>query len=296
MGADVNQRTAALLILVQEHAPRRHGTPPDGSRLGIVDVAEGTGEALVLHVLRVGTLAALVADGQQLAGLAGGVQHLLCLGGIDCHGLLAHDVLARVQGVHGDEAVGAVGRADVHHVDGFVLQQLAVVGIHRRVGRAVVLLCFAGALLNDVAERDHLHTRYLPERRHMLAVSNSAASDNADPHGLFVSHRKNSLLIKIKFSMSGVPRAAPVAREWSASFYRIRRHFSMVFPAFFRQSAFSALCPKQNREFLAHCPLPPCLPAAACDRRTRRLQNAQKILAIVHKIRLYFLPGMWYTD
>ena len=194
MSTDVDQRTAALLVLVEEYAPGGNGSAAEGGSLGVVDVTEGAVHSLLLEVLRAHGLAGLVADGQLLAATLLGIQHLLGLDGIDGHGLLAHDVLACVQRVHGDEAVGAVGGADVNHLNGLVGQKILVVLVDLGVGGAVLGLGGLGALDDDVAEGDQLHVGELREGGHMLAVGDTAAADDTDLYDS-VSHRMILLLL-----------------------------------------------------------------------------------------------------
>ena len=118
MGADVDQGAAALLFRIEEHAPGGHGAAADGLGLGVVDIAQiAVFARRFFRYMAVRTEAVLIADGQLLAGALGRVQHLLGLGGVDGHGLFAHDVLAGFQRVHRDEGVLLVGGQHMHHVD-----------------------------------------------------------------------------------------------------------------------------------------------------------------------------------
>ena len=60
MGSDVDQRTAALLVFVEEYAPGRNGAATDSGCLCVVDVAERAGLALLL--------AAMSAKGTSIIG------------------------------------------------------------------------------------------------------------------------------------------------------------------------------------------------------------------------------------
>lgn len=139
MGADVDEGAAALLVLVEEHTPGRNGAPADGVGLGEIDVTERPGVHRFFHQQAVRTAAVLIPDGQLFAGLTGGVQHFLGVGGGLGHGLLAHHMLARLQRGHRDFTVGAVGGADMHHVDAAVLKQLPIVLVHLGPRRAKFL-------------------------------------------------------------------------------------------------------------------------------------------------------------
>ena len=180
MGTDVDQRTAALFVFVQEHAPGRNGTTTDRGCLCVVNVAEGTGESFALEELGIVSLAALVSDGELFAVALCSVEHLLRFHGVDCHRLLTHNVLTGIQCVHGDEAVRTVRGQDVYHIDGLVLKQLFIIRIHRRIRCTVVVLCTNGSFLDQVAERHHFHIGELFQRWHMLAVCDTAAADDAD--------------------------------------------------------------------------------------------------------------------
>ena len=192
---DVNEGTAALLVFVEEHAPGGNGSSADGGCLCVIDVAEHAVFGFLLHVDRVGAEAALIPDGKQFTAALLRVQHFLRLGGVDCHRLFAHDVLSGVQRIHRDETVRAVGRQDMHDLDLRVGKQFLIVGVHLGFGRSVFFRRLFGSLPEDVAEGDHLHTFHLFQRRHVLAVCDAAASDDADLHrSLF--HESSPFLIE----------------------------------------------------------------------------------------------------
>ena len=77
----------------------------------------------------------------------------------------------------------------MHDLDALILEQLLVVGVDLGVRGAVVRGCLDGALLDDVAERDHLHLGDLAQRGHVLVVGDAAAADDADAN---LSHVKTS--------------------------------------------------------------------------------------------------------
>lgn len=95
--------------------------------------------------------------------------------------------LARLERGYRDFAVRAVGRQNEHRVDTFVLQQLAVIGIYLILGFAVIGAGFNRPFLDQIAERDHLRRGISLFRRHVLAVGDTAAADNADPYFVHVS-------------------------------------------------------------------------------------------------------------
>ena len=90
-------------------------------------------------------------------------------------------MLARLQRGHRDFTVGAVGGADMHHVDAAVLKQLPIVLVHLGPRRAKFLGRLFGPLHDDVAERHHVGlVRLRPQGGHVLAVGDAAAADDAD--------------------------------------------------------------------------------------------------------------------
>ena len=100
MCSDIDQGTATLLILVQEHAPCRHCTAADRVCFCEIDLAQLACFTFLFQILAVGTIAALIPDGQDLSRLFRSVQHFLSFGTVDRHGLFAHDILAGVQRIH----------------------------------------------------------------------------------------------------------------------------------------------------------------------------------------------------
>ena len=199
VGTDVDERTAALFVFVQEHAPGRNGTTTDRGRLCIVNVAEGAGQRFALEELGIVSLAALVPDGELLAVALRRVEHLLRFYGIDRHRLFTHDVLASVESVHGDEAVRAVRGQDVYHIDGLVRKQLLIIRVDRRIRRAVVALRLFSPFFDQVAECHHFHIGELFQRGHMLAVCDTAAADDTDTDLVICTDCHRSYLDSLKF-------------------------------------------------------------------------------------------------
>ena len=125
-------------------------------------------------------MAVLIADGQLLSGFLSGFDHQAGICGALGHGLFAHDVLARVQRVDGDFRVRAVGGADVNHVDLRIGQQFLIIGINLCAGHAVFLGGLHRALLDQVAEGNHVRHIHSLNRGHVLAVGDAAAADDTD--------------------------------------------------------------------------------------------------------------------
>ena len=149
--------------------------------LGEIDVAELTLLGRPLHQQRIGTEAVLIANRQLFTGFLRGFQHQTGVRRGFGHRLLAHDMLAGLQGRHGDLTVGAVGGADMHHVDGFVGQQLMIIHIDLCTFGSVCSRCLLRPFHDQIAERHQFHpVALLLQRGQVLAVGNSAAADNAD--------------------------------------------------------------------------------------------------------------------
>ena len=223
MSTDIDQRTAALLVFVEENAPCRNSSATKGGSLGVIDLTEGAVQSLLLEVLGTGGLAGLIADGQLLAAALLSIQHLSGLGGVDGHGLLAHDVLARVQRVYGDEAVGTVGGADVNYLNGLVSQKILVVFVDLSVGSAVLGLGGLSTFYDDVTEGHHFHVGKLFQRGHMLTVGDTAAADDTDLYDSFFCHV--SVLLFLEHNATAM-RLLP-------TFYSISGGFSMGLCGFF---------------------------------------------------------------
>ena len=192
MGSDVDQRTAALLVLVKEHTPGRNAAATNCGSLTEIDIAERAVLSLLLEVESVGGLTVLITDRELLSAAFSCVEHLLSLGGVDSHRLLAHYVLACLESGNGDRAVHSVRCADMYNVDALVLKELSVILVDLCIGGAVLLLSSLGSLNDDIAECYHFCVGLCSERGHMLAVCDSAASDNSDSE--LLSHFGTSFL------------------------------------------------------------------------------------------------------
>ena len=193
MGADVDEGTAALLGFIRKHAPGGHATAAQVRGLGIVNIPQ---PAVVHHFFRHLVhmeVAVLVANGKDLPGAVPGLQHFfgVCLAG--GHGLFAQDVLARLHSGAGDLAVRHVGGQHVHGIDGGILQQLVVIGVHLRIGRSVCFGGLHGALLHQVAESNHFGVFNTGHTGEVLAVGNTAAADETQSD--FLGHNNSSLII-----------------------------------------------------------------------------------------------------
>ena len=197
VGADIDKRTAALLILVEENAPGRNSSAAQRDGAAVIDIAEVAIVARLLEIERISSPALLIADSQLLAGALRGLVHFLCLGIGLCHGLLTHDMLARFERVYCNERMRAVGGADMNALDALVLEQLSVIRIDFCALDAELLCRLYGSLLNDIAESNHLGLFDFFERGHMLAVGDSAAADDA--YSDFSSHIVSPIVFKIYY-------------------------------------------------------------------------------------------------
>ena len=180
MGADVDQRTAALLGLVRENAPRRNAAAAQVCSLCVVDVAQPAVFDDLLRDLVLRKVAVLVADRQHLAGSVSRLEHLLRVRLGRSHRLLAENVLAGLERSDRDLAVRDVRGQNMDGVDRRVSQKLLVVGVDLRVRGAVFLRGLFGSLKNEIAECAHIDAFLLRHAREMLAVGDAAAADKAD--------------------------------------------------------------------------------------------------------------------
>ena len=216
VGADIDKRTAALLILVEENAPGRNRSAAQCDGAAVINIAEVAVVARLLEIERIGSPALLIADSQLLAGALCGLVHFLRLGIGLCHGLFAHNVLARFERVYCDERMRAVGGADMDALYALILEQLSVIGIDLCALDAELLCRLYGSLLNDIAESDHLGLFDFFERGHMLAVGDSAAADDA--YSDFSSHIVSPIVFKIyyiPFSVSITPTSGAFQKSKS---------------------------------------------------------------------------------
>ena len=177
----LNQRAAALFVLIEENAPGRHRAAADRMGLAEIDFAQIAPFHIPLHHLAVRTETVLIADGQLLPGFFSGVQHLPCVRHGFRHRLFTHNMLASFQRRDGDFAVTAVRRTDMHHVDRLVFQQIMIVGVYLRAFHAVCLRRLLRPFHDDIAESDQLNPVGLTgQRRQVLSVGNAAAADDSD--------------------------------------------------------------------------------------------------------------------
>ena len=129
MGSDVNQRTAALLFLIQEHAPGGNGSPAERMSLCIVNLSQLAVLTGTLQIDRIRTVTVLVANGQNLPGALRSLHHGFGFRIGLRHGLLAHDVLARFHSRNADGRMGAVGGQHIYRLH-ILLQQFRIIGIY----------------------------------------------------------------------------------------------------------------------------------------------------------------------
>ena len=183
--SDIDKRTAALLFLVDEHAPGGNGSSADCDCLCVINLAEFAVLRHLLHIHTVRTPSALIADSKHFVVLLCGFDHLLRFFVRSSHRLFAQNVLARVERVHGDVAMLGVVSKHEYCVDGRVFEQFFIVGVYGTVFVAEIFLCFFGTFGNDVAERYHFSARISLFCRHMLSVCDSAATDYAQTQYFF---------------------------------------------------------------------------------------------------------------
>jgi hypothetical protein len=88
-------------------------------------------------------------------------------------------VLACVERVNGDKAVGAVGGKNVNDVNVLVLDNLVVVGGYIFIALTEFSASLDSALLNDITESDDLKIFLLYESGKVLVVGDAAASDDS---------------------------------------------------------------------------------------------------------------------
>ena len=187
MCSDVDKGTAALLMLVEEYAPCGNCTASQSNCTSIIDVTECACKSLLLQVLSTGILTVLVTDCELLAGSLCSLKHLESLCRVYCHGLLAHYVLACLKCVNGDEAVSSVRCADMNYIDSLVFEKLLIVLVNSSIRCAELRLGSLCSLNIKVAECNHLYVIQLLERRHMLSVCYTSASDDTDSHHIILT-------------------------------------------------------------------------------------------------------------
>ena len=175
MSADIDQRTAALLLRVQEHAPGGDRSSADGVGLRVVDLSQVAALTGSLQILGVSPVAVLVTDGENLSCLSGGLDHGLGLRVSLCHGLFTHDMLARPQGGDGHRRVGAVGGQYIHHIQLFP-DQLLIIGIDPGILRSVLRFRLDGPLLDQITESHDLKVSVFLHGGQMFGVGDAAAS------------------------------------------------------------------------------------------------------------------------
>ncbi len=193
---DVDKGTAALLVLVQEHAPSGNTAATKSQCSCVIDIAEFAVFRRFMHTKSLSALAVLVTDGELFAGTLCRVYHLLRFFGVDSHRLLAKNVLARLESVDGDKAVRTVGGQNVNRLDLGDLEKLFVVRGNESVFNAVLFCRLLRSFLYDIAKSNELNVLALCQCGEVLAVGNTAATYNTDLNGSFThiclpSLRKN---------------------------------------------------------------------------------------------------------
>ena len=180
MGPDIDERPAALLVLIQENAPVGCAPASDRICFGIIDIAQIAPIDHALQIRALGLMPVLITNRELPACFLRGLYHAPGISGSLGHRLLAHDMLACIQGIDCNFSMGTVWGAHMYHIDGFVVEQLLVVCIHLCVGCAVFgsgLFCL---FPDDIAESHHVCPVDRLQRRHVFSVSDSAAAYDSD--------------------------------------------------------------------------------------------------------------------
>ena len=179
---DVDKRTAALLFLVDEHAPGGNGATTDSDSLGVVDFAEVILIGKFFEIQALFAVAVLIADGEDLAGFIARFDHLFGFFEVHRHGLFAHNVLARVERVDRDTAMLGVVSKYEYRVDALVFKKFFVVGVDLARLVAVLFVSLFRALGHNVAKSHEFAGGIRLMRGKMFAVCDTAAADNADSY------------------------------------------------------------------------------------------------------------------
>ena len=151
----------------------------------MVDVTE---LALVVVSLKLldGTVVTVAnADSKALVLLLCFLCHLAGESVINGNGLLAEDVLACLESIHGNNVVSVVGGEDVYHVNLGVLQSNLVVG-DNVLDLGEVRLCGYCLLLDDIAGVLDPYFVDLCERGKVCVSCNSSASDDSNYCGFHI--------------------------------------------------------------------------------------------------------------
>src|SRR5690242_13031969 len=100
VAADVDQRAAALLVLLGKDPPPRDSSPAESMDTGVVDLAHIAGLDEPLEGAHSRVPAPAVGDHQLLSGFLCSLYHRRTLFGVPGDRLLDDDMLAGVQGLH----------------------------------------------------------------------------------------------------------------------------------------------------------------------------------------------------
>ena len=178
MNPDVDERTAALLILFDEDAPSGDTAAAERLSARVVDLAHVTRVDEPLQRLGLAGEARHEAHLELLPALLGRRHHLLALAGIHGEWLLDQDMLAGIQGVNRRLLVQEVRRADAHRVDLVHRQQLLIVGeLTRNVKLLRRRLCRGRDGIRDSDDPHSLAFQRLVAR-HVGGLCDPAAADN----------------------------------------------------------------------------------------------------------------------
>ncbi len=175
------KRAAALLFLIDEHAPAGDAATPEGVGAGVVDLADLAVLDKALDRLRHRVEAVVERHHQLFAGAVGGIDHRLAFHAVQSDGLFNQDMLAGFERVDGGLLVQEVGGADGDRVDLGIGQHLLIVGVLVRHGE--LLRRRLRGLGVGVGHGDDLHEAFVLKllvSRQMRVLRDSAAADNPD--------------------------------------------------------------------------------------------------------------------
>ncbi len=137
----------------------------------------------------------------QLGMLAGGLQHLLGLGGVHAHARLGENVQSPFQGGQGDGAMQIRPGADDDGIDVRVRQQLLPVGIGAR--HAEFAGNGAGGFRPAIAHRHDVHVRLFAQAGDMAQARVGSGADNPDADS-FVRHGNLDIIHDRRYNASEV--------------------------------------------------------------------------------------------
>ena len=180
VSSDVYERTAALLVLVEEHTPVRNCSTTDSRSLSIIYLTENAIVCLGLEVNRIVTETVLVTYGELLAGSVCSIDHLLCLSRVYSHRLLTHNVLSCLKSVNCNKAVRTVRSTYVNNLNALVSKKILVVLVSLCVGCTELCSRSLSSLKHDITESNDLAAIDCSKSGKMLSVCDASASNNSN--------------------------------------------------------------------------------------------------------------------